>query len=329
MTANSKAKLKMLYIRRMLEEETDAEHGLTMRQIIERLSDLGIEAERKSVYRDLELLREFGLDIRTYQRNPVEYALERRDFKLPELMLMVDAVESSRFLTRRQANMLVGNIKSLASANEQALLDRRINVAGRIRSKNEGVFETIDVIHQALRERKKLSFLYFRLGVNGKRYLTHDGKPYVLTPIGITYAEGFYYLTAWNDNHRSFNEYRVDRMFQVKVTDERRTRIEQVAPSEFDDSEYECFGRMRGEKATVTLMVKPEKAEIIWDRFGSAAEMSPCGKEWARAVVRVHVSEQFFGWVAGLGGTVKIVAPPAVANQYKDYLSSLIEGMNS
>ena len=135
-TYNNKAKLKTLYVKQMLEEETDQEHGLTMRQIIERLGLMGIKAERKSVYRDIEVLQEFGCDIRTYQRNPVEYALVKRTFELQELMLMVDAVQSSRALTTRQANALVTNIKMLASDHQRNLLERRIHVPGRIRTKN-------------------------------------------------------------------------------------------------------------------------------------------------------------------------------------------------
>ena len=158
MAANKNSKLKLLCIQRMLEEETDADHGLSMAEIIQRLAEEGIAAERKSIYRDLEILREFGLDIKTYQRNPVEYAIEHRDFTLSELMLMVDAVASSKFLTVRQANILLENIKSLASLSQQEKLDRSIHVEGRIRSKTECVFEAVDIIHSAIRKRKKDHF---------------------------------------------------------------------------------------------------------------------------------------------------------------------------
>ena len=139
MAYNSKAKLKVLYLWKILQEETDAEHGLSMTQILERLASYGISAERKSIYDDIKTLRDFDIDIKTYQRNPVEYAIERRDFTLEELMLMVDAVQSCRAITERQARMLITNIKQLATNREQALLDRRIHVEGRIKSKSESV----------------------------------------------------------------------------------------------------------------------------------------------------------------------------------------------
>lgn len=157
MTNNPKAKLKTLYVMRILQDETDAEHGLPLREIIERFGDYGIQAERKGLYSDIQTLREFGLDIQTFQRNPVQYAIVRRDFTLSELMLLVDAVESCKFLTKRQSRALTTNLKLLASDHERALLDRRIHVPGRITSKNDSVFGCIDILHEAMRRRLKVS----------------------------------------------------------------------------------------------------------------------------------------------------------------------------
>ena len=162
--AVNRQKLKLLYLMRMLQEETDSEQGLTMTQILERLEEEGVTAERKSVYRDIEALREFGLDIRTYQRSPVEYALENRDFALPELLLLVDAVQSSRFLTQRKSDALVRSVKQLASVRQRALLDKRLHVEGRIKSQNESVFHNVDRIQEALARRRKITFLYFQYG---------------------------------------------------------------------------------------------------------------------------------------------------------------------
>lgn len=155
---NNKAKFKTLYVKQIFGEETNAEHGLSMRQIVERLEQFGIKAERKSVYRDIEVLREFGCDVRSCQRNPVDHALIRRRFWLPEFMLMVDAVQSSKALTVRQCNALVTNIKLLASDHERVLLDRRIHVQGRIKTKVDSVFGNVDAIHEAMRLKRKVEF---------------------------------------------------------------------------------------------------------------------------------------------------------------------------
>lgn len=142
--------------------------------------------------RDIEVLREFGCVIRSFQRNPVEYALIRRQFKLPELMLMVDTVQSSKALTVRQSNALVTNIKLLASDHERALLERRIHVPGRIKTKTDCVFGNVDIIHEAMRLRRKVEFTYYRRNVEGERYETREGRPHVVTPVEIVYSDGFY-----------------------------------------------------------------------------------------------------------------------------------------
>lgn len=329
MAANNKQKLKLLAIMRMLQDETDSERGLTMRDIIERLEAQGIEAERKSVYRDIETLREFGLDIATYQRSPVQYAIAQRDFSISELMLMVDAVESSRFLTRRQCDALVRNIKLLASDRERALLDKRIHVAGRVKSKNDSVFRNVDAIHEALRERRKVSFLYFKLGPDRMRQIQHDGKPYVLTPVKVVYAGGFYYATMYSDSHEGFADYRIDRMHRIVVTDEPATRNELITRHAFDDAEYQNFGRFGGDPVNVVLDVAADKVDIVFDRFGDAVQVGAMGKDGdearVQAFVTVRRSEQFFGWVAGLGGTVKISEPRWLVKEYRAYLQGLID----
>lgn len=323
MPNNSKAKLKTLYVRRILEEETDAEHGLSLRQIIQRLNDYDIQAERKGVYRDIQTLRDFGVDIQTFQRNPVQYAIVRRDFSLEELMLLVDAVNSCKSLTKRQSNALTTNLKLLASDSQRALLDRRIHVQGRITSKSDSVFGNIDILHDAMRNHQKVEFMYYRYDLDGSRYATHDGKPHEVTPVGITYADGFYYLTAWNDDHDAMTEFRIDRMEKVRVSDKRATKNEQITHHTYEGDEHESFGRFGGDPITATLLVNRDKVEIIMDRFGEAAEMYAKDENTAKAVVKVHKSPQFFGWIASMDGTVTIDGPKSLKKEYTDYLLKL------
>lgn len=326
MTNNPKAKLKTLYVMRILQNETDAEHGLTLRQIIERLNDYGIEAERKGLYNDIQVLREFGFDIQTFQRNPVQYAIVRHDFSLSELMLLVDAVESCKFLTTRQSRALTTNLKLLANDHERALLDRHIHVPGRIKSKTDSVFSSIDALHDALRSKRKVEFMYYKYGLDGRRFAAHGGKPHLVTPVGITFADGYYYLTAWNDDHECMTEYRVDRMEKLRVSDERATKNEQIAHHEFEGDRHELFGRFGGEPVTATLLVDGDKVEIIMDRFGDTAEWYKQDDKTAKVVVKIRQSEPFFGWIAGLGGTVRIHGPKSLVNEYRDYLRFLLEG---
>lgn len=325
MANNSKSKLKTLYVRRILEEETDAERGLSLREIILRLNDYGIDAERKGVYRDIQTLRDFGIDIQTFQRNPVQYAIVRRDFSLDELMLLVDAVNSCKALTKRQSNALTTNLKLLASDGQRALLDRRIHVQGRITSKSESVFGNIDLIHEAMRKHLKIEFMYYRYNLDGTRSATHDGKPHQVTPVGITYADGFYYLTAWNDDHDNMTEFRIDRMDKLKLTDQKATKNDLITHHTYDGDDHESFGRFGGNPITATLLVDKDKVEIIMDRFGESANLFAKDENTAKAIIKVHKSPQFFGWIAGLDGAVRIDGPNSLKTEYEEYLKKLID----
>ncbi|MDO4443439.1 MAG: WYL domain-containing protein [Slackia sp.] len=327
MASGGKTKIKILYLLKILQEETDAEHGLTMAQLIERLAEYGISAERKSIYGDINALREFDVDVRTYQRNPVEYAIERRGFEIGELMLVVDAIQSCRAITDKQAQMLIANVKTLATNRDQARLDRRIHVAGRIKSVNESVLDTVDAIHEALRLRCKFEFLYSRLGADAKRHCTRNGKKHVVTPAGISYDDGFYYLTAWDDEYDEMREYRLDRMSAAAVLhDMPASRAEEVRTYKAESGKAAVFGRFAGNETTTTLRTEPGKLEIVTDRFGDAV-LSIVALEGgiADVCVRVCKSEQFFGWVAGMGKAVRIAAPQALVGEYRDYLRFLLE----
>lgn len=318
MAYNSKAKIKILYLLKIFQEETDAEHGLTMSQILERLDEYGIHAERKSIYADIRALREFDIDIKTYQRNPVEYAIEHRDFTLGELMLMVDAIQSCRAITDKQANMLITNIKTLANNYEQQMLNRRIHVVGRVKTKNKSVFGAVDTIHDAMRLRCKLGFFYKKAGTEGKSHL--------VTPVAITYDDGFYYMTAWDISHDGLTEFRLDRMTNVVLHEnESADRNEVISGYRYEENKAVSFGRFNGDEVSVTLAAPADKVEIITDRFGDAATISADKNGEVKAYVKVCKSEQFFGWIAGMGKAVRIAAPRNLVEEYRSYLKYLLE----
>ena len=322
--AVNRQKLKLLYLMRMLEEETDAEQGLTMSQILERLEAQGITAERKGIYRDIEALREFGLDVRTYQRAPVEYALERRDFAFHELLLLVDAVQSSRFLTQRKSDALVEAVKRLASARQRALLDKRLHVEGRIKMQNESVFHSVDRIQEAIAQKRQISFVYFKYDAAKEKVLQHGGERYVETPVQLVYAEGYYYLVVFNEKHDGFATYRVDRMDRIKVTDAPAVKNERIATFDAQELEGRAFGMYSGEPVAATLLVSGEAMGAIIDRFGKDVESLPAGEGWARVYATVMKSPVLFGWLAQFGDRVHIEKPASLAAEYRDYLAGIV-----
>lgn len=240
-------------------------------------------------------------------------------------MLLVDAVESCKFLTTRQSNRLIANLKTFANNRQRALLDRRIHVDGRITSKNDSVFGYIDILHDAMRQNLKVEFTYYHYDVDGERYATRDGKPHEVTPVGIAFSDGYYYLTAWNDDYENMTEYRIDRMGKLRVSDSKGTKNDQITHHVFDKEDHERFGRFSGKPVTTTLLVDADKVEIVMDRFGENAQIRRMDENAAKAIVKVYASEQFFGWVAGLGGTVRIDAPKSLKKEYKEYLLKLAE----
>lgn len=323
-----KNKLKLLYLKEILETETDAEHGLTMNQLIERLQEYGIGAERKSISSDIKVLQDAGVNVVMRRGAAPTYAIERRGFTLSQLMLMVDAIESCRAITERQSKLLIANIKTLASTYEQEKLDREIHVVGRVKSENENIFENVDLVHEAMRLGCRVEFAYARRCADGTRREEHGGQTRTVTPLRVTYAEGFYYLTAWDDSYEGIREFRLDRMVRVTV----RGDLQATANEAIDDyrnSEHFrpfVFGRFSGTSTLATLSVHPDKVEIITDRFGDEATfLTREGSDEVLVSVRISKSQQFFGWVAGLDKAVRIVAPESLAAEYKAYVRSLLE----
>ena len=326
MAQPGKAKAKILYLLKILQEETDAEHGLSMSQLIGRLAEYGVSAERKSIYADIKVLRAFDIDVKTYQRNPVEYAIDKHGFTLNELMLLVDAVQSCRAVTDKQAQSLITNIKTLASNAERAKLDRLIHVVGRIGSNSESVLGAVDLIHEAMRNSCKIGFSYSKRGPDGKRLVSDEDGKHIVTPLSITYDDGFYYLTAWNEEIEDIREYRLDRMTLLcNLEEEPATKNDRIRKHRNECGNATAFGRFIGNEAIVTLAVAEDKAEIIFDRFGKNTTFSPVENGEAKAHVKVCVSDQFFGWVAGMNKQVRIVGPSKIVKQYRAYLENLLE----
>ena len=325
MVANNRQKLKLVLLLRILERETDPDSGLTMPQIIERLHAEGVSAERKSVYRDIAVLRETGVDIRMLPKRPVEYALVRNSLGIDDVMMLVDTVQSSRFITERKSNQLVKDLKGLVSERERKLLDKRVHVRGRVKSQSESVFHSVDLIHEALQRKRKVQFLYFSYGTNFKRAPRHKGKRYEVTPVHVVYAENNYYLAAFDDADGQIKTYRIDRMELLQVSSAPATRNALIANYEYEDFAYQSFGMYHGDPVCVTLRVSAPFIDVIVDRFGRDVDVLETADEHADIRVNVRKSALFFGWIAGLNGGVTIKAPKTLNDEYKEWLRSLID----
>ena len=317
-------KLKLLHLAQIFERETDDAHGLTMPQIVELLAERGIDAERKALYDDIRCLQEMGYDIQKYQRSKVEYGLATRDFQEGELLLLADAVQSSRFLTSKKADALVRAVSKLGSRHMERYLAKRIHVEGRIATQNESVYYNLDAIQRAFSERKKVSFRYFKLDEAKRRVEQHGGRPYVETPVQLIYKDDCYYLVVWNDDHAGFANYRVDRMRGIEVSEEDATRNERIAS--FDAAKYQqrVFGMYSGDPVPVTLLVRASAMSSVVDRFGADVSSAPAGEGMARVRAVVLEAPTFYGWLAQFGDDVVIESPEHLRESYAAHLEKVL-----
>lgn len=317
-------RLKLLYLLRILKEETDEGHGLTGAQLRERLAEHNIQVERKTFYRDIQSLIDFGCDIQKIPHRPVEYALFTREFQDAELLLMADAVLSSRFLTQRKAESLAASIGKLGSKHVAAGLKKHIHVEGRIKAQNESVFYNIDAISHAIAQKRKVTFHYFHYDQNKNRVLRRNGTRYIETPVQLIYTNDCYYLVAWNEQRCDFVNYRVDRMVDIGLSNERATRNERI--STFDVAEYQqrCFDMFNGQPTHITLLAKASAMNAIVDRFGKDVAVTPAGETTARVHVTVMESPTFYGWLVQFGDEIIIESPQSTREAYLSYLRGIL-----
>lgn len=323
MPKSANQKLKLLYLLKTLLELSDESHPLTISDIIRHLSLYGISAERKSIYSDIEMLKEYGLDIIAVKSKSYGYYVASREFELPELKLLVDAVQSSKFITRKKSEELIKKIESLAGKHQAAKLQRQVFVANRIKTMNESIYYTVDYIHTAISENSKISFKYFDWTSSKEKVLRHDGKDYVISPWALTWDDENYYLVAFDSETQMIRHYRVDKITNIKVLDEKREGEESF--SEFDMALYSksVFGMFGGKAEYVSLLCHESLAGVIIDRFGTDIVFIKHDNEHFEINVSVVLSPQFYSWVFGFGDKISIISPQKAKDEFVKLLTDV------
>ncbi|MBR6665093.1 MAG: WYL domain-containing protein [Lachnospiraceae bacterium] len=324
MAKNSGQKLKMLYIIRILEEYTDENHPITTRELIEKLALYDVEAERKSIYDDIARLQDYGYDIiKKENRNGGGYYLGSRDFELVELKLLVDAVQSSRFVTERKSRELIGKLEKLVNKHDAKELHRQVYVAGRVKTDNESIYYQVDAIQKAIVENKQIEFVYLEWNAK-KELVPRREEKYLVSPWILMWQEEKYYLVAYDHNSQSLRHYRVDKLKDVEVLEEKRIGhaiYEKLNPADYVNK---AFGMYGAKEEDVILTFTERLIGVIIDRFGKDVSIRPV-KNGLRARVKVMVSPQFYAWVAGVGKELRIEGPDEVTCEYKTWLQNLLE----
>lgn len=321
--ATENQKLKLLYLLRIFEQETDDAHGLTRQEITDKLSELGVKVERKTFYDDIACLQKFGYNILKYDDRPTTYRLVERTFQNPELLLMADAIQSSKLLTARKAAQLTKKIAEMGGNYTSSNIIKRFHVEGRVTSQNQSIYYHLDTIQQALREHRKIEFTYYKYGLDKKPVMSHNGDVYVKTPVQLMYANGYYYLIVWDDKHADFTTYRIDRMKKVEVSPLPATQNEQIKGFDVGKYQQRVFNMFSGEAVEVKLRVKAWAMTHVVDRFGLDIDSCQLSKEEAEVNVTVMKSATFFGWLAGYGDGIVIEKPASMRSAYLEHLRTI------
>lgn len=327
MAKGTNQKLKLSYLAKILLEKTDDEHKMTMPQIISELSKYEISAERKSIYTDIaELQDSMGMDIIKEQNGrETFYYVGSRDFELAEVKLLVDAIQSSKFITERKSRELIKKMKSLVSMHQASQIQRQVFVSGRIKTMNESIYYNVDILHSAIAGNKKVRFKYTTINADKSIYVLNNGNPFSVSPWALAWEDENYYLVAFDDFSKTCKHYRVDKMLKLEVVDEPREGRDIF--ENFDMAQYSkaTFGMYHGEKARVEIQIHNKMASVFFDRFGTDITFRPLDPKHSELAVEVNVSPQFFGWIFSLGKDVTVVGPKQVVDDMKAYAKAFVE----
>lgn len=319
----SHQKLKLLYLMKILLEQTDEEHSLTVPQMITELANVGISAERKSIYDDLEYLQLFGIDICSTKTKTTNYFVASRDFELPELKLLVDSVQSSKFITHKKSLELISKIEKLTSRHNAKKLQRQVFVTNRVKTPNERIYYNVDKIHEAIAENKQITFKYFGLDVNKKKVYGKDGEMYKESPVSLTWDDENYYLITYKEKYDSYVHYRVDKMENIEITEDSRVLSEKP----FDLSIYSksMFQMYSGEETDVSIQFENELVGVVYDRFGVDVPIIKTDEKHFICNVKVAVSPHFLSWIISFGNKAKILSPDYVQEQLYELIREVQE----
>ncbi len=325
MAKSANQKMKLLYLMRILLEKTDENHPMSVPEMITELSHYDVSAERKSIYDDIEALRLFGLDIVQTKSRSTGYYVASREFELPELKLLVDSVQSSKFITQKKTLSLIKKIESLASMYDAQLLQRQVYVRNRVKSMNESVYYNVDEISFAITSDKQIQFKYFEYDVAKNRRYRHDGAFYTASPFALLWDDQNYYMLAFDAEAGILKHYRVDKMAEIKALEtprEGKAEFEKVDMSAYSQK---VFGMFRGNQAHVRMRFANHLAGAVVDRFGKDIMLVPENDEFFTVTAEVAVSGQFFAWIFGFGTECEILSPENVRAEMKEYTKSVLD----
>lgn len=312
-------KIKLLKLLEMLRQNTDEQHPMPTSSIIASLAQMEISCDRRTLAQDIATLSNLGYEIMTTTvGHEKAYYVEDRNFSIPELKILIDAVHASSFITEKKSEELINKIASLAGSHRAEVLKRNMVCFNTRKHSNERIFYNVNDLEDAILRQKKVLFRYFDLNENGERVYRRDGHRYVVEPVALVFNEDNYYLTCYSSRHDSTSNYRIDRMDSVQVLDdpccEKAIALRnQVA--EYTEQAFKMFG---GQAEDIVLEFDRSLIGVVYDRFGESTKMMNTSDTKCIAPVKVQVSPVFWGWLFQFAGEMAIISPSDLAEQYRN-----------
>ena len=322
-------KLKILYLMKFLQEKTDGEHPVSVKDIIQTMEAYGISVERKTVYDDIEALRTFGMKIGSRRGKPAGFYLEERTFELPELKFLMDAVQSSKFITEKQSAALVRKLEDLASVHEAKKLKSQVFLMPGIKTLNEEIYTNIETIYDAISANRQISFRYYQWTLSRELKPKRGGERYRVSPGKLLWNNDNYYLMGLDESSGIVKHYRVDKMMDVAVEEEKRSGESVFRDFDMGRFSAETFGMFDGKETILKIRFSNELVGVVLDRFGKKAVLQRSDDTHFFLQTHIRVSGQFFGWLTGLGSGAEIVSPEKVRKEYKSFLTKILKTYKS
>lgn len=325
---DNESKLRLLYIGKML-QDTDEANPLTNTEMMQILEDkYGITTHRTTIPSDIDLLIKSGMEIEIIKTKPKKYYLNdyARTFSLPELKMLVDAVASFKFITKKKSDELIEKIITLGTPSSVPSLKRNLWSEGRIKQENERIYFNIEAVNQAINDGKKISFQYFQYDVKKEQKLKHDGAPYKFSPYALVWNGDYYYAVGYSEKHGSIGNFRIDRIAKTpRILDEDAVPM----PDGFDIAEYTngMFRMYNSERTDVELICDNSLMDAVIDKFGTGIKTYANDMTSFKLEVNVAINHVFFSWVFGFGGMVRIKAPEDVKNQYRAMVENVSKSL--
>ena len=318
-------KYKLLKLLELLRQETDEQHPLSTSQICSKLGEMGISCERRTLTKDIAVLNELGYEVMwNWVGKEKGYYIEDRSFSVPELKILIDAVQAASFVTEKKTAELIDKIAALGGSHKADSLKSNMVCFNTRKHSNESIYYNVGFLEDAIQQQKKVIFYYYDLNENGEKVYRREHHHYVVEPIALVFNDDNYYLMVYSAKHDSTANYRVDRMDHVEIVDEAISEKALTLREGIDSYTEQAFKMYGGQLVNVVLEFDDKLIGVVYDKFGEDTKMIRAGDKCI-ATVKVQISPVFWGWLFQFGGQMIVISPAEVAEKYRSQVNQLVD----